>query len=104
MANGNGWKHLLWTGAGAVGFALLGVGLTGWQKFTILQERQEYLMRLNEQQNLMFESVKDSIRSLQQQSTLQGETDKAQREKLIEHDEYLKHILGRLREIEKQAH
>jgi hypothetical protein len=101
LNGGNGWKHLQWTIAGAVLIGLLTAGITSWRQFTVLQERMEYLLRLNEQQNHLFDTIKDSLRSLQQQSALQGLTDGVQREKLIEHDEYIKHILGRLRDVEQ---
>jgi hypothetical protein len=96
----NGWRHLYFTVAGAVILGILTASIAGWRQFTVLQERMEYLMKLNENQNLLFESIKDSIRSLQQQSALQGLTDGVQREKLIEHDDYFKHIFGRLRALE----
>jgi hypothetical protein len=102
LTSGNGWKHLQYTLAGAVLLGMLTAVITGWRQFTVLQERQEYLMRLNEQQNALFETMKDSIRSLQQQSALQGLTDGVQREKLLEHDEYFKHILERLRAVEQR--
>jgi hypothetical protein len=100
MTNGNGWKHLQWTIAGAVLLGIITASITGWRQFTLLQERMEYLLKLNDQQNQLFETLKDSIRSLQQQSALQGQTDATQRERFIEHDEYIKHILGRIRDLE----
>lgn len=101
--NHNGWKHLQWTIAGAVILAVLGSGVAGWRQFTVLQERMEYLLRLNEQQNALFDSMKDSIRSLQQQSALQGQTDSVQREKFLEHDAFFKNVWERLRAVEQRV-
>ena len=102
LTNSNGWKHLYWTVSGAMILGVLTAGVAGWRQFTVVQERQEYLMRLNDQQNTLFETIKDSLRALQEQNALQGQIDGVLREKLQEHDLFIREILGRLRQVEQR--
>ena len=102
--NGNGWHSLRWTLAGALILAFLTGAIAGWRQFTLMEERLAYLLRLNEQQNTMFETFKDGIRALQQQTALNGQTDDVQREKLLEHDAYLREMFRRVRVLEQLIH
>lgn len=98
---GNGWKNMQWGIITALILGTLTGMITFWQRFTVMSERMEYLLKLNDSQTQLIETLKDGMKALQQQVALNGQTDDAQRERLMEHDTYIRHILERLRALER---
>jgi uncharacterized protein YlxW (UPF0749 family) len=103
MGNGNGWKTAQWTIMTALILAVLTGAVTMWRQFTLLQDRQAYLLQLQTSQNQSIQSCQDSVRALQQQAALLGQKDLQTVEKLSEHADFLREILGRLRAVEQRS-
>jgi hypothetical protein len=100
--SGNGWRSAQWTIIAALILAGFTGGVTLWRQFTVMQERQEYLMRLNDSQNQIINQWQDSVRSLQQATAVAAQADLMVDRKLKEHDDFLREILGRLRKVEQE--
>jgi hypothetical protein len=100
--DGDGWKSVQWTIVGAVAIAILTGGVAMWRQFTLMQERVDGLMKLNDTQNVLFETVKDGLRNLQQQAALLAHEDVVMAKELKEQRDFLMDAMTRLRAVEQR--
>jgi hypothetical protein len=98
----NGWHSFRWTLGGALLLAMLGGAVASWQKFTVMSERMEYLLKLNDSQSQMLDTLKDATRALQQQIAILAKEDQHHEAELKEHQDFLRSFSERLRQVEQR--
>jgi hypothetical protein len=99
---GNGWKQAQWTILVAVILAAVTGAITFWQRFTVMAERMEYLLKLNEAQSQLIDTLKGSTMSLQQQTAILAKEDLHHEAELKEHEDFLRSFGERLRKVEQR--
>ena len=76
----------------------------GWQRFTVMSERMEYLLKLNDSQTQLIDTLKDATKALQQQTAILSKEDVHHEAKLKEHEDFLRNFSERLRKVEAIVH
>jgi hypothetical protein len=99
--NGNGWKSAQWGIISALILASMGGAVAFWQKFTVMGERMEYLLKLNETQSQLIDTLKDATKALQQQTAILAKEDQHHEAELKEHQTFLLSFGERLRKVEQ---